>query len=149
MSTKQKASAKGKAKKEEASVAAIRDEIEDMELDSDNDAGHVGNNEANQQKRPKLTVKREEGDNCNATYSFLNEDHTLGNLLRNIIIKSNQVEFCAYSVPHPSEPVMNVRLQVSQSCGDTKKVLRSGLTRIAMMSDVLTEKFNNALTNYE
>ena len=43
-------------------------------------------------------------------YRIPKEDHTLGNLLRNQIIKSNHVEFCAYSVPHPSEPIMNVRI---------------------------------------
>ena len=43
----------------------------------------------NQLNRPKLSVQRKEGDNTNATYSFLNEDHTLGNLLRNVIIKNN------------------------------------------------------------
>jgi len=97
--------------------------------------------------RPELEVKV--ADNTSATYSFLNEDHTLGNLLRNVIIKNNHVEFCAYSVPHPSEPVMNVRLQVSESAGDTKKVLRHGLKRISKMSDVLLEKFNGALAAYE
>ena len=96
-----------------------------------------------------MQIQRQEGDNTNATYSFLNEDHTLGNLLRNVIIKNNQVEFCAYSVPHPSEPIMNVRLQVAPSCGDTKKVLKHGLKRIAKMSDVLSEKFQNALDKFE
>ena len=69
--------------------------------------------------------------------------------MRNVIIKNNQVEFCAYSVPHPSEPVMNVRLQVSKQAGDTKKVLRHGLKRISKMSDVLMEKFEKALERYE
>ncbi len=69
--------------------------------------------------------------------------------MRNVIIKNHHVEFCAYSVPHPSEPVMNVRLQVSKNAGDTKKVLRHGLKRISKMSDVLMEKFNNALAKHE
>lgn len=51
-----------------------------------------------------------QGDLRNATFSFNNEDHTLGNLLRNQIVKNKNVEFCAYSVPHPSEPVCNVRV---------------------------------------
>jgi DNA-directed RNA polymerase subunit L len=44
---------------------------------------------------------------------------------------------------------MNVRLQVDKAAGDTKKVLRHGLKRISKMTDVLTEKFNNALEKYE
>ena len=39
--------------------------------------------EASVQKIPDLQVKRADGDPYNATYSFLEEDHTLGNLLRN------------------------------------------------------------------
>jgi DNA-directed RNA polymerase subunit L len=44
---------------------------------------------------------------------------------------------------------MNVRLQVSEKAGDTKKVLRHGLKRISKMSDVLLEKFQTALEVYE
>ena len=120
--------------------------IQDVDMESESEQN--GENEY-VAARPELEIKRVEGDNTSATYSFLNEDHTLGNLLRNVIIKSNQVEFCAYSVPHPSEPVMNLRLQVSESAGDTKKVLRHGLKRISKMSDVLLEKFNNALSKHK
>ncbi|MFN9959109.1 MAG: RpoL/Rpb11 RNA polymerase subunit family protein [bacterium] len=26
------------------------------------------------------------------------------------MVKNKQVEFCAYSIPHPSEPICNVRI---------------------------------------
>ena len=116
-------------------------------MDSDTDQQHDTKFDFTQ--RAELEIQRQDADNTSATYSFLNEDHTLGNLLRNVIIKNKHVEFCAYSVPHPSEPVMNVRLQVDKDAGDTKKVLRHGLKRISKMTDVLTEKFNNALEKYE
>ena len=58
----------------------------------------------------QLKMEHEEGDLANATFVFRDEDHTLGNLLRDTIIKSKHVEFCAYSVPHPNEPFMNVRI---------------------------------------
>lgn len=116
--------------------------VEDVDMESENGQDQQQKYDFNV-ARPELEVQRQEGDNTSATYSFLNEDHTLGNLLRNVIIKNHQVEFCAYSVPHPSEPVMNLRLQVHESAGDTKKVLRHGLKRISKMSDVLLEKFNN------
>lgn len=51
-----------------------------------------------------VTVNRSPPDDLhNATYSFNGEDHTLGNIVRNQIVKNKHVEFCAYSVPHPSE----------------------------------------------
>jgi len=62
-------------------------------------------------KVQKLTILKADIDNSNATFSFYKEDHTLGNLLRNTLIKNKEVEFVAYTVPHPSEPYMNIRIQ--------------------------------------
>jgi DNA-directed RNA polymerases I and III subunit RPAC2 len=58
-----------------------------------------------------LTIQQEENDKHCATYVFNNEDHTLGNLLRTVLSGHPEVEFVGYSIPHPSEPKMNVRLQ--------------------------------------
>ena len=68
--------------------------------------------ESQQVKQDKvLTVKRNPAeDPHNATYSFVEEDHTLGNIVRNQIVKNKHVDFCAYSVPHPSEQIVNVRV---------------------------------------
>lgn len=41
------------------------------------------------------------------------EDHTLGNALRHVLMENKEVDFCGYSVPHPSEPKMNLRLQTT------------------------------------
>jgi len=56
------------------------------------------------------------------TFQITDEDHTLGNALRYVITKkygelkyilicSPDVEFCGYSIPHPSEPKLNMRIQ--------------------------------------
>lgn len=67
-----------------------------------------------------------EDDPANATFQFSNEDHTLGNALRYVLMTkygnglsmshvcvSPQVTFCGYSIPHPSENKMNIRLQTT------------------------------------
>ena len=74
-----------------------------------------------------------------ASFEFLDEDHTMGNALRYMIMKkyvshllsitpldscscsrwltysplynSPEVEFCGYSIPHPAEAKMNIRIQ--------------------------------------
>ena len=46
-----------------------------------------------------------------ATFTLHNEDHTIGNSLRYVLNKDPQVSFVGYSVPHPSEPKMNLRIQ--------------------------------------
>jgi DNA-directed RNA polymerase I and III subunit RPAC2 len=38
-----------------------------------------------------------------ATFIFGNEDHTLGNPLRYILMQRTETDFCGYSVPHPYE----------------------------------------------
>lgn len=85
---------------------------------------------------PQLEISAGDSDNL-ITVTLSNEDHTLGNSLRWILMKkfalpfrfllievkiiqllihlflaiSPEVDFCGYSVPHPSEPKMNVRIQ--------------------------------------
>ena len=46
-----------------------------------------------------------------ASFQILDEDHTLGNPLRYLIMKNPEVEFCGYSIPHPSEQKLHLRIQ--------------------------------------
>jgi len=47
-----------------------------------------------------------------SSFQIKDEDHTLGNALRYMVMKNPHVEFCGYSIPHPSENVMNIRIQI-------------------------------------
>lgn len=51
-------------------------------------------------------------DLSTATFCLFNEDHTIGNALRYILMKNSNVEFCGYSIPHPSEPKVHLRIQM-------------------------------------
>ncbi|KAJ1724816.1 RNA polymerase subunit AC19 [Coemansia erecta] len=53
-------------------------------------------------------------DLTSVTFSIKEEDHTLGNSLRWAIMQNPQVDFCGYSIPHPSEAKMNVRIQTTE-----------------------------------
>jgi DNA-directed RNA polymerase I and III subunit RPAC2 len=83
----------------------------------------------------------------NATFIFGNEDHTLGNALRHILIQKSETEFCGYSVPHPYEPKMNIRLQTRQF--PAIKVLKDGLNDLSMTATCLETEFIRALDEYE
>ncbi|KAI0066897.1 RBP11-like subunits of RNA polymerase [Artomyces pyxidatus] len=62
---------------------------------------------------PKIRImKGAEPDLSAATYQIFNESHTLGNALRWMLMKNPKVEFCGYSVPHPSENLINLRIQM-------------------------------------
>mmetsp|Transcript_13906 Transcript_13906/g.28693 ORF Transcript_13906/g.28693 Transcript_13906/m.28693 type:complete len:141 (-) Transcript_13906:22-444(-) len=59
----------------------------------------------------KLFTVKGTGPPTNRTFAIGNEDHTLGNALRHILIQNSKVEFAGYSVPHPSEPIVHIRVQ--------------------------------------
>ncbi|EKJ75076.1 hypothetical protein FPSE_04788 [Fusarium pseudograminearum CS3096] len=49
------------------------------------------------------------------------------------------VEFCAYSIPHPSEPKMNIRIQTYN--GTAVDALKKGLVDIQEVCDVVADEF--------
>ncbi|MCJ1331265.1 RNA polymerase subunit AC19 [Thelotrema lepadinum] len=75
-----------------------------------------------------------------ASFEFLDEDHTMGNALRYMIMKNPEVEFCGYSIPHPAEAKMNIRIQTYE--GTTVwEALQKGLDDLVDLCDVVEEKF--------
>ncbi|KAJ9151837.1 hypothetical protein NKR23_g2858 [Pleurostoma richardsiae] len=75
-----------------------------------------------------------------ASFEFLEEGHTMGNALRYIIMKNPDVEFCAYSIPHPSEAKMNIRIQTYEET-TAIQALEKGLKDLQELCDVVAEKF--------
>ncbi|KAJ6663281.1 hypothetical protein lerEdw1_010417 [Lerista edwardsae] len=69
--------------------------------------------EEGEKKKPlALQMVRAEGaDRSSVTFVLHNEDHTLGNSLRYMVMKDPDVEFCGYSITHPSESKINFRIQ--------------------------------------
>jgi len=83
-----------------------------------------------------------------STFIFGNEDHTLGNALRHVLMNRTETEFCGYSVPHPYEPKMNIRLQVSKA-HTAHGVLLAGLKDVEEACNVLDDEFIAALQRHE
>jgi DNA-directed RNA polymerases I and III subunit RPAC2 len=109
-----------------------------------------------------------------ASFEFINEGHTLGNALRWVVMKkyvsssrctltavtnhscssrSPDVELCAYTIPHPSEAKMHVRIQTygksspeaSLSCSTTDSESRGTCHR---RSPKGTERFGIHVRRY-
>ncbi|KAJ9657354.1 RNA polymerase subunit AC19 [Neophaeococcomyces mojaviensis] len=98
---------------------------------------------------PKLVVLR--GATTHAvSFQIEKEDHTLGNSLRYFINKNPDVEFCGYTIPHPSETKMNIRIQTWEDTGTTAfDALRKGLEDMIEACDVVSEKFTEARDEFE
>ncbi|KAB8070820.1 DNA-directed RNA polymerase [Aspergillus leporis] len=75
-----------------------------------------------------------------ASFQFDGEGHTLGNALRYAIMKNPQVEFCGYTIPHPSETKMNLRIQTYDTT-TAVEALEKGLDTVMDLCDVVSEKF--------
>ena len=85
----------------------------------------------------------EGSDDRSSTFVFGNEDHTLGNSLRHVLMQREEVEFCGYSVPHPYEPKMNLRLQVKEGY-TAKEILALGLKDLEEIAQDMEDKFARA-----
>ncbi|KAI9340826.1 DNA-directed RNA polymerase [Obelidium mucronatum] len=65
---------------------------------------------------PKIEIlKGDYEDPSSVTFVLKDEDHTLGNSLRYLLMKNPSVSFCGYSLPHPSEYKVNLRIQTDGS----------------------------------
>ncbi|XP_060741066.1 DNA-directed RNA polymerases I and III subunit RPAC2 [Tachysurus vachellii] len=79
------------------------------------------------EKKPVLEMVQADGaDESCVTFVLHEEDHTLGNSLRYMIMKNPDVEFCGYSITHPSESKINFRIQTRGGLPATEP-LRKGL----------------------
>lgn len=80
-------------------------------------------NEVKLTKAPTAFELRGTGPPTSRTFVLGDEDHTLGNALRHVLINDARIDFAGYCVPHPSEPVVHIRVQ---SCEYAKKQQGSG-----------------------
>ena len=96
---------------------------------------------------PKVSVGETSGDNSSATFSFHQEDHTIGNTLRYILNKTPEVAFVGYSVPHPSEPKMNLRLQTVGPPATT--VLHNALGTVYEIGGHVLSTFDEAVAAHK
>lgn len=92
----------------------------------------------------KLLPQATSEDGTCASFQITEEDHTLGNALRYIIMKNPDVEFCGYSIPHPSENLLNVRIQTYGE-STAVDVLQKGLKDLMDLCDVVEDKFTQRI----
>jgi DNA-directed RNA polymerases I and III subunit RPAC2 len=71
----------------------------------------------------------------------------LGNVLRIVLSGHSDVEFVGYSIPHPSEAKMNLRLQTQAE--DSNDVLNEGLKTVQSVTKDIRSKFQNSLKEFK
>ncbi|KAG1731846.1 RBP11-like subunits of RNA polymerase [Suillus paluster] len=79
-----------------------------------------------------------------ATYQIFDESHTIGNALRWMIMKNPKVEFCGYSVPHPSENHIQLRIQMYDGLSSLNALLEA-LTNLDDVCETIENKYHESL----
>lgn len=81
-----------------------------------------------------------------STFAFNDEDHTLGNSLRYVLNHDPRVEFCGYSIPHPSDNRVNIRVQTT---GDpAKDVLKDALQDLMVVCQQVRQTFGKSVATF-
>ena len=97
---------------------------------------------------------------------LLEEDHTLGNALRYMIMKesvwlrrlylmyadmffcSPRVEFCGYSAPHPSEDKIHLRIQMYDRASAVEALI-DACSNLEAMTEVIEQRYQESLDKKE
>ena len=78
----------------------------------------------------------------------MDENHTMGNALRYIVSRDQDTNFCGYSIPHPNEPEMKIRLQTNNEV-PASTVMKKGLDNLNAISQHVQKSFAAALRDLE
>ncbi|KAI0511498.1 hypothetical protein KFK09_012128 [Dendrobium nobile] len=86
-------------------------------------------------------------DSKNSTFCLMDEDHTLANSVRFLLNKDPRVEFCGYSIPHPSENKVNIRVQTT---GDSAKdVLKESFQDLIFLCQHVRSTFEKSVADFK
>ncbi|KAI8337807.1 DNA-directed RNA polymerase [Blakeslea trispora] len=141
------------ATKEQKNTTAEQEE--QMEVDHSEVEEHEENSDEEMEEEPDVVVSADKieivgshSDPTAMTFCFKQEDHTLGNALRHVVNKNPYVDFCGYSIPHPSEAKMNVRIQTTDKT-TAIDALKSGLSNLYDMVAHVRETYAAELAKKE
>ncbi|KZP33805.1 RBP11-like subunits of RNA polymerase [Athelia psychrophila] len=94
---------------------------------------------------PKIRImKGAEPDLSAATFQIHDESHTIGNSLRWMIMKNPKVEFCGYSVPHPSENHIQLRIQMYDNLSALDTLLNA-LDNLDNLCETVQDAYDTSL----
>ncbi|XP_061757768.1 DNA-directed RNA polymerases I and III subunit RPAC2 isoform X4 [Nerophis ophidion] len=101
-----------------------------------------------EKKRVLEMVQADGADEGSVTFVMHDEDHTLGNSLRYMIMKNECVEFCGYTITHPSESKINFRIQTKDGT-PAIETLRRGLTELCDVCQHVLNTFEAKVNEFQ
>ncbi|KQJ88927.1 hypothetical protein BRADI_4g22120v3 [Brachypodium distachyon] len=86
-------------------------------------------------------------DSSASSFSIVEEDHTLANSVRFVLNQDPRVAFCGYSIPHPADNKVNIRVQTT---GDpAKDVMKDALQDLMVMGQHVRATFDKAVADFK
>ncbi|KXS18431.1 RBP11-like subunits of RNA polymerase [Gonapodya prolifera JEL478] len=92
-----------------------------------------------------VTVVRDTKIPNAATFTLQAEDHTVGNVLRQQLLRNPRVLFAGYRVPHPLEQKVEIKVQTVPTTTPVK-VMVEDIQAILRNSQTLINRFETACT---
>ncbi|XP_059454681.1 uncharacterized protein LOC132184906 [Corylus avellana] len=86
-------------------------------------------------------------DNSKSSFSLVDEDHTLANAVRFTLNQDPRVSFSGYSIPHPSENRVNIRVQTTGA--PAQEVLKDACQDLMMMCQHVRSTLDKAVADYK
>ena len=94
-----------------------------------------------------LAGERDSGETCR-TFIFHQENHTLGNSLRHMLLQNPRVVFAGYTIPHPAEDQMHLRIQTVESY-PAQAALKTALQDLKALAVTSKQKFLDDVDRYK
>eukprot|EP01089_Gocevia_fonbrunei_P002440 TRINITY_DN12403_c0_g1_i1.p1 TRINITY_DN12403_c0_g1~~TRINITY_DN12403_c0_g1_i1.p1 ORF type:complete len:122 (-),score=18.46 TRINITY_DN12403_c0_g1_i1:73-438(-) len=87
------------------------------------------------------------GDPTCITAVLRDESHTLGNSLRFVLLKNPDIEFAGYSIPHPSDNKLNIRVQTRKT--PAVESFRKGLQDLVNICEHVQTTFRTEISMHD
>ncbi|KAF7121390.1 hypothetical protein RHSIM_Rhsim13G0075300 [Rhododendron simsii] len=86
-------------------------------------------------------------DQTASTFSLADEDHTLANSLRFALNQDPRVTVCGYSIPHPADARVNIRVQTT---GDpASEVFKDACQDLMLMCQHVRSTFDQVVADFK
>ncbi|KAL3833609.1 hypothetical protein ACJIZ3_008345 [Penstemon smallii] len=86
-------------------------------------------------------------DQSQATFALTDEDHTLANSVRFTLNQDPRVTFCGYSIPHPSDARVNIRVQTTGE--PAREVLKDSCQDLMLICQHVRSTFDEAVQEFK
>ncbi|XP_057433238.1 uncharacterized protein LOC130726044 [Lotus japonicus] len=86
-------------------------------------------------------------DESKSTFSLTDEDHTFANAIRYTLNQDPRVTFCGYSIPHPSDNRVNIRVQTTGE--PAREVLKDSCQHMMLMCQHVRGTFDKAVNDFK